>query len=482
MTILIADDERLVRVNLVSMLEELYPGEHQIVQVRDGQELLEQVRENFFDVVFLDINMPKINGLDALELYREKSPETEWCILTGYSEFEYARRSISLGVKRYMLKPPDIDELQELIDEIGIEKAEKLQKRNQLFESRMSQAFALADTTGVVKQMRPETETGVYSLYLFFLDACDNRMERELYAGLYEKLSDYLKQNIREKDLYALFFLQTSELCLLIEGNEYSRLCSYLTLHKDQFEQNAQITAIWTKAVDFQELYLNKQIILGLSSARILEKGYQTISLQDLKEQPDLLRKRFLCEKIEMMTAAYLTANYTLANELVQEMEHNDEMKECFSNLDRRPLMEYLSSVWEYGFQGMNYEELLRACRGLIQDGAWMKKSEKQDVIEQIREYVGTNYMNDVTIAEIGRRFDISPSYISRIFREKTGEKYIDFVTSTRMQKAMELLQTGLPVKDVAERVGYVSEKHFSRTFRKYYDCLPSQVMLPKNK
>lgn len=161
MTILIADDERLVRVSLVSMLEELYPGEHQIVQARDGQELLEQVRENFFDVVFLDINMPKINGLDALELYREKSPETKWCILTGYSEFEYARRSISLGVKRYMLKPPDIDELQELIDEIVIEKAEKLQKRNQLFESRMSQAFALADTTGVVKQMRPEAESGV---------------------------------------------------------------------------------------------------------------------------------------------------------------------------------------------------------------------------------------------------------------------------------------------------------------------------------
>ena len=50
-------------------------------------------------MVFVDINMPKINGLDALEICVRKSSETTWCILTGYSEFEYAKRSISLGVK-----------------------------------------------------------------------------------------------------------------------------------------------------------------------------------------------------------------------------------------------------------------------------------------------------------------------------------------------------------------------------------------------
>ena len=73
--------------------------------------------------------------------------------------------------------------------------------------------------------------------------------------------------------------------------------------------------------------------------------------------------------------------------------------------------------------------------------------------------------MNDVTIAVMGNRFDISPSYISRIFRNKTGEKYIDFVTGVRMKKAMELIRMSpaLSVKEVAERVGYISEKHFSQ-------------------
>ena len=96
MKILITDDERLVRVNLLSMIEELYPGEHQIFQAVDGAEMVRMVGETFYDMVFLDINMPKINGLDALDTCRNLSPETCWCILTGYAEFAYAKRSISL--------------------------------------------------------------------------------------------------------------------------------------------------------------------------------------------------------------------------------------------------------------------------------------------------------------------------------------------------------------------------------------------------
>lgn len=477
MRILIADDERLVRVNLISMLEELYPEEHQIVEARDGKELIEQVEKAFYDVVFLDINMPKMSGLDALEACRSKSPETKWCVLTGYSEFEYAKRSISLGVKGYLLKPLDIEELRELMEEIIKEKNEKSAKVHQIFENQMSRSFALADTTGVVKQMRPERKSAVYSLYLFFMDTGGNREERELYVDLYENLSDYIKRMIGEEDSYALFFLQTSELCLIIEGKEYPKLQSYLALHGKSFEKKAQITSIWTTADDFQELYMNKQIILGLASVRILEGGYRMISLEELKNQPDLLRKRFLCEKLEMMTAAYLTANYALANELLQEIEHSNDLKACFSSLNSRFLLGYLSGVWKCDFEGETFDGLMEKCREMIKNRAWAEKSEKNNVIEQIKEYVAANYMNDVTIAEIGRRFNISPSYISRIFREKTGQKYIDFVTCVRMEKAMELLRRGLPVKEVSERVGYMSEKHFSKTFRKHFNCLPSQIV-----
>ena len=146
--------------------------------------------------------------------------------------------------------------------------------------------------------------------------------------------------------------------------------------------------------------------------------------------------------------------------------------------IDSRPLRAYLSVIWKSSFEGEEYADLLRHFRKLLQNATWEQNSENHDIVQQIKDYVTVNYMNDVTIAEMGNRFDISPSYISRIFRNKTGEKYIDFVTAVRMKKAMEIIRKSpsLSVKEVAERVGYISEKHFSKTFKKYFDCLPSQV------
>lgn len=478
MKILITDDERLVRVNLLSMIEELYPGEHQIFQAVDGAEMVRMVGETFYDMVFLDINMPKINGLDALDTCRNLSPETCWCILTGYAEFAYAKRSISLGVAGYLLKPLDIEELKSLMDAVIREKAEERRNRNQIFETGMSRAISLADSVGVVKQMEPERKGAVYSIYLFFLDTEKPEGRRELYAGLYSDLSGYLEKNIDAQDKYALFFLQTSELCLLVEGNEYARLQSYLKLHWKADNVRARTAAIWSTAADFAELYVNKQIMLAMSGLRMLEESGKVISLQELKERKDLLKRQYLCEKIEMLTAAYMTENYVLANELLHEMEQDDSLKTGFEIIDRRPLAEYLSLCWNEGCGEGDYTELMRQFGQAVQNSLSGENGKRHDVISQIKEYVAANYMNDVTIAEIGSRFAISPSYISRIFREKTGEKYIDFVTAVRMKKAMEFLQKepSLSVKEVAARVGYVSEKHFSKTFKRYYDLLPSQI------
>lgn len=72
--------------------------------------------------------------------------------------------------------------------------------------------------------------------------------------------------------------------------------------------------------------------------------------------------------------------------------------------------------------------------------------------------------------------FHISPSYLSRLFHQRTGQKYIDYITQLRMEKAKELLSTNpdITVKSVAESVGYISIRHFSKTFQKYTGELPS--------
>ena len=88
MFILIADDEKMIRLSLQSMLEELYPGEHMYMHAINGKAAVEQVKKLPPDLVFLDIRMPLMNGLEVLEACQELSSSIKWVILSGYAEFD----------------------------------------------------------------------------------------------------------------------------------------------------------------------------------------------------------------------------------------------------------------------------------------------------------------------------------------------------------------------------------------------------------
>ena len=125
MKILIVDDERLVRITLESMLMDICKDDI-IFQARNAMEMAELLKETKIDVVFLDINMPRQKGLDAMESMKKECPDIDWCILTGYSEFSYAKRALELGAKGYLVKPPDPDELFKFMEEIRKNREEKI--------------------------------------------------------------------------------------------------------------------------------------------------------------------------------------------------------------------------------------------------------------------------------------------------------------------------------------------------------------------
>ena len=111
MFILIADDEKMIRLSLQSMLEELYPEEHMYMHAINGKATVEQVKKLPPDLVFLDIRMPLMNGLAALKKIFEIVPGISSIILTAHDEFEYAVQAIKLGVEDYILKPVSLEEL-----------------------------------------------------------------------------------------------------------------------------------------------------------------------------------------------------------------------------------------------------------------------------------------------------------------------------------------------------------------------------------
>ena len=108
--VLIADDHKMVREGLRRILE--FDGEIQVIDEADnGEECIKKIRSSKPDIVLLDINMPVMNGIEALQEIRKKKLKTKVIILTVRNEIEYLLRAVDIGIDGYVLKDSDAHEL-----------------------------------------------------------------------------------------------------------------------------------------------------------------------------------------------------------------------------------------------------------------------------------------------------------------------------------------------------------------------------------
>ena len=107
-------------------------------------------------------------------------------------------------------------------------------------------------------------------------------------------------------------------------------------------------------------------------------------------------------------------------------------------------------------------------------------KEAEADPITQMVEYIDHNYRrSDLSLAALAERFQISPNYISRFFKEKTGESYISYLSGVRLKNAYTLvLESELAIHEIAQEVGYLDSVNFIKKFKKAYDTTPNELRL----
>jgi two-component system, response regulator YesN len=116
--VLIAEDESLQLANITRMVLQVSDKFEVVAQAQTGIQALEMAEEYLPDVVITDIQMPMMGGIELVEALRDRLPGTQFIIISGYSEFEYAQRAISLGVAAYLLKPVDPKELADTLSSV----------------------------------------------------------------------------------------------------------------------------------------------------------------------------------------------------------------------------------------------------------------------------------------------------------------------------------------------------------------------------
>lgn len=106
--ILIVDDDEIVRL---SYLRALAGGRHSVEAVWNGTEALRAMEQRPFDVVLLDVRMPGIDGISVLKVIKERWPESQVVIITGYPSLDTVKEAIQIGACDYLSKPVGPDEI-----------------------------------------------------------------------------------------------------------------------------------------------------------------------------------------------------------------------------------------------------------------------------------------------------------------------------------------------------------------------------------
>ncbi len=468
MKILLCDDELMVRLGLISMLDELYPGQHMYREAKNGYEMLHAAAEFLPDVAFVDIRMPQMDGLTALEECKKVSPNTQYLILTGYPNFEYARQSTRVGALDYLLKPVSLDELRKAMETVSKRLQNQQSKNNRIFSNYIIASYHRGQTDG--KNEEQNLIPGIQKLFITLIlpeHASGKERRRE-----YEELYDTFHASFRGNDpgfYYALFPISKDQLCLVSTAEPPN----LYPLIPKKYEC---VTCIHARDIAIRnfpacchrlDLAVKTRMFCGCGqfihwNATLEEKMKQlvpfAVNIQDLCDAFSHCRELNYREALQHMNTESYSELYPLVgqNSLSRYLNlylgcniHTD----CFSNL---------------------YTDLQACADQMYQSG---KQNIHQNEIEWIKSYIQKNYMKDIDIGSIAGILGISSNYLSRIFHERIGCKFMDYLIQVRVTNAKRLFcqDPGITVSKVANLVGYLSVRHFSKIFTRRVGCTPSE-------
>ncbi|WP_261305607.1 response regulator transcription factor [Paenibacillus andongensis] len=100
--------------------------------------------------------------------------------------------------------------------------------------------------------------------------------------------------------------------------------------------------------------------------------------------------------------------------------------------------------------------------------------TDELSAIEQVQQFISSNLSRDISLTDAAALVHLNPSYLSQLFKQQTGGKFVDYVIEMRMEEAKKLLiKTSLRVSEISERLGYGDISYFSSTFKKLIGCSP---------
>lgn len=526
--LMIVDDEQIVREGIKFIIEKNLQDKIQIVAMaKTGREAIELYELKRPEIILMDIQMPGINGIEAIEAIKDIDSRVKFVIISAYEQFEYAKNAVKLGVNDYILKPINKQRLTEVLETVikdikkvkesrrrEIETQEKLDKVLPMLEYGYIYSILMnndyqKETIDYHSLLNIQRDRGFIMVIDFGEGDNPSNMENKIGTGFKNNLHyQSIRHAIKYKAKAVVGPLMVNRMVILVyeemPENEYQQRVKAIEL-AENIQKNLEDITDSNVYIGIGSCYKSHRLNISYNEAVkaiCSMTGESVLHTKDArKDNMDEKEYSFYkiksdCDRIlSRVEEGNVAEVEKQLNILFQKLnrDYRDDM-----DFVKNIVMELIVLIYNSGFRhdvlkkdngNMNYIDEIKAMDGFFDIKNWSiqktkeitelikgeKESKVSTVIAEAMVYIADNYNKDLRLKEVAEAVAISPQYFSKIFKEELGVNFIDYLTNIRMDEAKKMLKEGsLSIKEICYQIGYNDPNYFSRLFKKVEGISPT--------
>ncbi len=523
MKVLIIDDEQTVLSGLSSIYDWEVSGFTKVQTSSSSLEAIELAEKEAFDLVITDIKMPEMDGLRLSEYLLKLQPQIYIIILSGYGEFEYAKKAISLGISEYLLKPIQTDAFEQ-----AVEKAKKY-----IIESK-SNKIKYTSMKNKIEMLIPMAKNHFFNNFLEEPSRYIDRIEELFYEfniGITEKdyvilkldldmemnLSDvaemdrtFLKSIISDNSdtFEAVEIFTMSEkivLCIqdqditenrFVKMEEWLKQLNQISMNTLGFSFSAAVSSVHSRLDEidtagrecdlaFTDRFINggkKKFLKYQKQSKssettkyfynLIEEIIINIKLRNIEKTKSITKEMFaqMREMKKLSIDHYYGVVYSVLGELydICQQTSNTEIKNTHNfSYDSIRRFNTLKSLEHFLVETIEEKLTESIVKGNLNN---------KGTISSVLNYINKNYKKNLTLANVSDKVFLSPNYLCNLFKKELGINFNTYLTQVRINRAKELLkETNYTTQFIATEIGYSDYSYFSQIFKKQTGMTPTE-------
>lgn len=517
--IFVVEDELLIRQSIRNAIEHMQGPYAFCGEASDGEMALSMMQDLMPDILLTDIRMPFLDGFGLIRHAKAMMPWLKIAIISGYGDFEYAQKAISLGVDQYLLKPVRQVELKRAVEEMaaqiekekadrgplpgGLDGDEVLSALRQQFMRRL--LYGGADTGELLEKASALKLDLVRSHYLVAVISFDSPVAdraalentvRKAVSGMEAVLYDFGSADQMavlacDNDLEALNermyrFInilrhEVADICPVVTtviGSDARRLGAISDAYRTAAGLLKTVSGVAAgQVINVSDTAQVTTDIIQMDSPFGAE-FQQKLQYAEAADVPRMLDEALappLGDQFDSMLMRYnaLISLMKIAVRMTAKNSPEADEKDIAAQLSGE--FDILSAAGSRGSFRKAAEGMLQKALDARQDSAAEMKY--SHVISRAEKYVRDNFCDpNISLISAAKHVGMSAAHFSTVFSQTTGRPFITYLTALRIERAKELLSnTGMKLADIAMEIGYNEPNYFSHVFRKNEGITPKE-------